>query len=343
MSSEQYNYLSVGNEGDNKEPLMDENINRNDSTFILKEEKDLKKSENVKPISLNTDIYKKQQNKAIKKLTWVLIICIIFMIIELYGGYLSNSITIMSEVAHLLSDLIGFLISIISIIKSRKIAKNNNCYGYHRAEIIGAFVSIFISWALIIWLFYEATLRILIKSQVNGLIMIIFAIIGLTFNMIMGFVLTKGGNNENTKINLKACFIHILGDGLLNVGVLISGGIIFFFSNLSITEPICTYIFNIIVGLTHIRLLKDCIFVFMEGNPVGVDIGQLENDLNSIQGIEEIQNLHLWSIGDGKISLSCNVCCDDSKKTLQKVKKFIQKKYKIDNIDIQVVDNNSSK
>ena len=59
--------------------------------------------------------------------------------------------------------------------------------------------------------------------------------------------------------------------------------------------------------------------------------------------LEEIQNLHLWSIGDGKISLSCNVCCDDSKKTLQKVKKFIQKKYKIDNIDIQVVDNNSSK
>jgi len=99
------------------------------------------------------------------------------MIIEIIGGYLANSIAIMSGAGHLLSDLLGFIISIISIYIRRKVAKNNMSYGYHRAEIIGALVSIVLIWALTIWLLYEATLRIIVTPQVDGLIMIIVAII----------------------------------------------------------------------------------------------------------------------------------------------------------------------
>jgi cation diffusion facilitator family transporter len=402
MKEDQYNYLALDKD-DKKEPLIDENdINRNDSSNVLKDIKTIsnveteylqEKEDEVKDYKpqqssssdedsshaeKNANIYKKQQDEAIRKLTWVCVICTIFMIIEIIGGYLANSIAIMSDAAHLLSDLLGFLISIISIYISRKIAKNDMSYGYHRAEIIGALVSIVLIWALTIWLLYEATLRIIVTPKVDGLIMIIISIIGFSFNVIMGLVLAKSGvphshglqghdhdhdhdhehelehhhdsddeeiglhdenEHSNTNVNLRASFIHILGDALQNVGVLIAGGIIFLFPTFCIADPICTYIFSIIVGLTTIRILKDCIFVLMEGSPVAVDIEQLEKDLTAIPGVKEIHDLHVWSLSIGKMSLSCHICTDDPQKTLKKATKMIQKKYKIDHVTIQVEDN----
>ena len=402
MKGDQYNYLALDKD-DKKEPLIDENdINRNDSSNVLKDIKTIsnveteylqEKEDEVKDYKpqqssssdedsshaeKNANIYKKQQDEAIRKLTWVCVICTIFMIIEIIGGYLANSIAIMSDAAHLLSDLLGFLISIISIYISRKIAKNDMSYGYHRAEIIGALVSIVLIWALTIWLLYEATLRIIVTPKVDGLIMIIISIIGFSFNVIMGLVLAKSGvphshglhghdhdhdhdhehelehhhdsddeeiglhdenEHSNTNVNLRASFIHILGDALQNVGVLIAGGIIFLFPTFCIADPICTYVFSIIVGLTTIRILKDCIFVLMEGSPVAVDIEQLEKDLTAIPGVKEIHDLHVWSLSIGKMSLSCHICTDDPQKTLKKATKMIQKKYKIDHVTIQVEDN----
>ena len=411
MSKEQYDYLSLENDKDKNEPLISENsIIKNDSSHLFEEDNYLSKIKTFKTETVqeevkddkdkphqssssdedsshggnNEDLYKKQQDEAIKKLTWVCVICTIFMIIEIIGGYLANSIAIMSDAAHLLSDLLGFIISIISIYISRKVAKNHMSYGYHRAEIIGALVSIVLIWALTIWLLYEATLRIINTPQVDGLIMIIIAVIGFSFNVIMGVVLAKSGvphshglhshghdhdhehehehehqrdssdeeialhdedehEHKNTNVNLRASFIHVLGDALQNVGVLIAGVIIFLFPRFSIADPICTYIFSIIVGLTTIRILKDCIFVLMEGSPVDIDIEELEKDLKEIKGVKEIHDLHVWSLSMGKISLSCHICCDDPQKTLKKAKKMIAKKYKIEHITIQVEDNNQNK
>ena len=411
MTTEQYDYLSLENDKDKNEPLISENsIMKNDSSHLFEEDNYLSKIKTFKTETVqeevkddkdkphqssssdedsshggnNEDLYKKQQDEAIKKLTWVCVICTIFMIIEIIGGYLANSIAIMSDAAHLLSDLLGFIISIISIYISRKVAKNHMSYGYHRAEIIGALVSIVLIWALTIWLLYEATLRIINTPQVDGLIMIIIAVIGFSFNVIMGVVLAKSGvphshglhshghdhehehehehehqrdssdeeialhdedehEHKNTNVNLRASFIHVLGDALQNVGVLIAGVIIFLFPRFSIADPICTYIFSIIVGLTTIRILKDCIFVLMEGSPVDIDIEELEKDLKEIKGVKEIHDLHVWSLSMGKISLSCHICCDDPQKTLKKAKKMIAKKYKIDHITIQVEDNNQNK
>ena len=417
--NEQFNYLSLENDEDKKVPLINEDASKRDSANFdadlffskiktvksmssenekenekekekekEKEEKDLKhqqsssSDEDSSHGQNNANFYKKQQDEAIKKLSWVCVICTFFMIIEVVGGYLANSIAIMSDAAHLLSDLLGFIISIISIYISRKVAKNDMSYGYHRAEIIGALVSIVLIWALTIWLLYEATLRIIVTPPVNGLIMIVISIIGFSFNVIMGLVLAKAGvphshglhhhdhdhdhdhdhenhhhdsddeeialhddedEHKNTNVNLRASFIHVLGDALQNVGVLIAGGIIFLFPNFSIADPICTYIFSIIVGLTTISILKDCIFVLMEGSPVDIDIEELEKDLKEIKGVKEIHDLHVWSLSMGKISLSCHICCDDdSQKTLKKAEKMIKRKYKIEHITLQVEDNNNA-
>ena len=403
--SNEFNFLSLKGENDQNEPLIAQNemdgiptsdfieniktITHCETKIIPAENPKTEKNEKFQFYSSSEDessnvekhaeLFKKQQDNAIRKLIWVCVICTIFMTIEIIGGYLANSIAIMSDAAHLLSDLLGFLISIISIYISRKVAKNNMSYGYHRAEIIGALVSIVLIWALTLWLLYEATLRIIIPPQVDGFIMIIISIIGFSFNVIMGIVLTKSGvahshglhkcdhdhdhehehehehssdeeirlhtedehEEKNTNVNLRASFIHILGDAIQNIGVLIAGIIIYFFPKYLIADPICTYVFSIIVGFTTINILKDCIFVLMEGSPVDIDIDELENDLKKIKGVKEIHDLHVWSLSIGKINLSCHICCDNPQKTLTKAKKMIKKKYKIDHITIQVEDNNN--
>ena len=416
--SEEFNYLSLNQNNDQNEPLLNNNnIFHNDSSDFINNLKTISNcntkilsdfpnndndNENMNNninnnmkylpnsssdsdssiVEKNAEIYRKQQDNAIRKLTWVSVICTIFMTIEIIGGYLANSIAIMSDAAHLLSDLLGFFISIISIYISRKVAHNNMSYGYHRAEIIGALVSIILIWGLTLWLLYEATLRMIKIPQVDGFIMIIIAIIGFSFNLIMGIVMAKSGvphshglkkcdhdhdhehdhehhhdhdnssneeeiglhtedehENKNTNVNLRASFIHILGDALQNIGVLIAGIIIYFFPRCSIADPICTYIFSIIVGFTTINILKDCMYVLMEGSPVDVDIEQLEKDLREIKGVQEVHDLHVWSLSIGKTSLSCHICCDNPQKTLRRAKKMIEKKYKIDHITIQVEDN----
>jgi zinc transporter 2 len=119
------------------------------------------------------------------------------MFIEIIGGYIANSISIMSNAAHLLSDLVSFAISMLSVILSMKKPSEKHTYGYARAGILGALTSIVVIWILTIWLFYVAVVRIINKPEVNGKIMLIVAVIGLVFNCIMAKMLHGGAGHSH--------------------------------------------------------------------------------------------------------------------------------------------------
>lgn len=365
-----------------------------------------------------------KNEETLKKLWIVSVICLIFMGIEITGGYLANSIAIMSDAAHLLSDFLGFIISIVSIYISRRGATHQMSFGYHRAEVIGALVSVTLIWGLTIWLLYEATLRIIKRDEVDGLIMLITAVIGFVFNIVMGVILAYQGIDHNLhhhhdheheheehnhshgdshdikrslsagsskkvkqevsdnehdhdhehdhshshshnhshnksrtsdlsdkqhshhnhnhhghsheNVNLRAALVHVIGDAVQNLGVVIAGGIIYFYPQCSIADPICTYIFSIIVVFTTIRILRDCIAVLMEGSPLEFDMVKLENDLKNIKGVVEIHDLHVWSLSIGKLSLSCHLTSTSPQISLKKAARLIKNKYGISHSTIQV-------
>jgi cation diffusion facilitator family transporter len=360
-----YDYLSIPN--DVKEKLLNninlnkqKEINNNNNSFNQEEEDSLSSEQENHHHDHNID-----QNDAMKKLFYVSIVCLIFMCIEIIGGYLANSIAIMSDAAHLLSDLFGFAISIISITISKKVATNTMSFGFHRAEIIGALVSVTLIWGLTLWLLYEATVRMINPVQVDSIIMIIIAIIGFLFNVVMGIVLSWNGighvhimhnhkhdeehehehddddehdHKKNKNVNLRAALIHVIGDALQNIGILIAGIIIYFFPSYNIMDPLCTYIFSIIVGFTTISILKDCISVLMEGVPMETDLNSIEKDLKNINGVIDIHDLHVWCLSIGKISMSCHLSCKNPQKTLVVAHKLLKKKYKISHTTIQVED-----
>lgn len=128
---------------------------------------------------------KVENRKVINKLLFVSVFCCIFMTAEIIGGYISNSLAIMTDAAHLLSDLLGFIISICALLIGQYAPTSHLSYGYHRAEIIGALTSVILIWGLTAWLIYAAIWRLILKPDVDGGIMLITAFVGLACNLIM--------------------------------------------------------------------------------------------------------------------------------------------------------------
>jgi len=309
----------------------------------------------------------------------------------------------MSDAAHLLSDVLGFVISIISIYISRRAANAHMSYGYHRAEVIGALVSICIIWGLTIWLFYEATLRVITPDKVDGLIMLITAVIGFFFNIVMGLVLHSAGidhqlhhghshdddshghahddnahghaHDDNSHghahddnhghshdeghghsqgaavqpasqagaLNLDAAYIHVLGDAVQNLGVVLAGAIIYFWPEMSIADPICTYIFSVIVLFTTVRILNQCLSILMEEAPIQFKINDLKMDLQKIEDVTECHDLHVWAISQDKLNLSCHITSKTPQVTLKKALELCKNKYKIMHCTIQVEEDSSNR
>lgn len=142
------------------------------------------------------DLPKVDHTKAVmRKLLTVSVVCLILMCAEISGGYLASSLAIMTDAAHLFSDLSGFFISVFSLFLSRKAASHELSFGYHRAEVIGALASVILIWGLTIWLCYEATMRLILRNfEINGLIMLVTACFALLANLVMAKILHSSGH-----------------------------------------------------------------------------------------------------------------------------------------------------
>jgi zinc transporter 2 len=312
--------------------------------------------------------------KVIRKLMKVSIFCTIFMIIEFVGGWIAGSLAVMTDAAHLLSDLSGFLISMFSLYIALRPANFKLTYGYHRAEVIGALSSILIIWVLTVWLLGQAVYRLYNPQPIQGLIMTAIACCGLIFNLIMSKILsnddlpnafenptgakadiiqvdseTQGdqdleqpliGKKENPV--LSAAYIHILGDIIQSAGVVLASLIIYFFQDtypqIEMVDPICTFVFAIIVLSTSIPVSRECLNVLMEASPSEIKVDQLTKEISQCTGVVNIHDVHIWCISVGKPSISLHILSDSPQKSLEMATK-VCKKFGIYHITIQVEDN----
>lgn len=279
-----------------------------------------------------------ETRRNIKKLTIVCVLCFMFMIAEILGGILSSSLALISDAMHMFSDIAGFAISLVAIFVTRKQATRRHSYGFHRAEVIGAIFSVALIWTVTAFLIKEAIDRINKPGDVDGLMMLAVASSGLVINIIMAFILHRKTNQIYTKgillntsdniqeeeaihfkkplsrksslyknLNIRSAFLHVIGDLIQSIGVVIAALVIYFKPSYHIADPICTFMFSGIVLFTTWKLLKDAVHVLMEGSPLHIDQTLLEQDLNNINGIHGIHDLHIWSLSSAKITLTCHL------------------------------------
>ncbi|XP_035772746.1 zinc transporter 2-like isoform X2 [Anopheles albimanus] len=206
-----------------------------------------------------------------KKLIMASMLCIIFMIAEIIGGIYSNSLAIATDAAHLMADLASFMISLLALWIAARPSTKRLSFGWYRAEVIGALISVLMIWVVTAILFYMAVLRTINRDfELDGEVMLITSGLGILVNVIMGATLhhhghSHGGGGSSThsheeeNINVRAAFIHVLSDFVQSLGVFIAALVIYFKPEWNIIDPICTFLFSVLVLGTTIAIMKDAI------------------------------------------------------------------------------------
>ncbi|KAI8357310.1 cation efflux protein [Choanephora cucurbitarum] len=278
-----------------------------------------------------------------KKLWFAVALACCFFATELVAGYFANSLALMSDAFHLLSDVASFIVALVAIYLAEKPATKKHTFGFHRAEVIAALISVLTIWILTAFLVNEAFQRIKNPQVIDAKLMCITASIGVIVNIVLAYVL--GGHhhghshdNENTiesqgatdadaahthhketNINLRAAALHVIGDLLASIGVLISSVILIFKPELTIVDPLCTFLFSILVLYTTYHLVKDSLAVLMEGVPGNIHPDLIEQSLLTLPGVLAVHDLHVWTLSPGKYSLTAHIKIDSQRSDYDEV------------------------
>ncbi|RHY25848.1 hypothetical protein DYB32_010654, partial [Aphanomyces invadans] len=234
----------------------------------------------LQPVQVATSAQKdRTRDEAQRKLEWACLFCVLFMFVEFLGGYLAGSLAIMSDAAHLLSDVLSFFLSLFALYLSKFPASKTMSHGYKRAEVLGALTSIVVIWMLTLGLVWAAIQRIIALVQapdstsvppVNGKAMFIVACMGLGHSH-GGHGHSHGGDGDGEcaaeNLNVRAAYLHALGDFLQSLGVCVAGALIWYEPSWQLCDPIVTLLFSVVVGATTIGICKTTLHVLMEGTP----------------------------------------------------------------------------
>lgn len=274
----------------------------------------------------------KRQN--IKKLKLVLSLTVLYMLAEFIGGYISNSLALMADAAHMFSDAAALGLSIFAAWLSMKPATFEKTFGYHRTEIFAAFINGVMLFVIAGFIIYEAFQRIANPPDINAPVLIFVATGGLLVNIIAARILSSSSKDN---LNLKGAYLHILGDMLGSLGAIIAGVAIYFF-DLHIFDPIISFVISALILFSATRLVSETVDILLEASPTGVNVENIHKALLDLPDVVDIHHLHVWSITSGKISLSVHIVTESSdfQHILLSAQKLLKKDFNIDHVTIQV-------
>ncbi|MCD0536169.1 cation transporter, partial [Staphylococcus aureus] len=214
-----------------------------------------------------------------------------YMIIEAIGGILTNSLALLADAGHMLSDSISLGVGLLAFILGEKAADYSKTYGYKRFEILAAVFNGVTLVLIAIYIFYEAYQRFTDPPEVASTGMLIIATIGLLVNILVAWILMRGGDTKEN-LNIRAAFLHVIGDLLGSVGAIIAALMILFF-NWGWADPLASVIVAVLVLISGWRVTKDAVHVLMEGTPKNVEIDAVIKTIESIPGVNNMHDLHV--------------------------------------------------
>jgi len=224
-------------------------------------------------------------------------------IAEVIGGILANSLSLVSDALHNISDAIATLVAYIANRIGQRPSNERKTFGYKRIEILAAFLNALVLAGVSVFLFYEAIKRLLSPEPVEGKLMFIIATIGLFANL-LAVLLLRSDAEKN--INVKAAYIHLLSDTLSSIAVLI-GGIIIYFYRIYWIDPVITILIGLYILKETWIILRKATDILMQSAPEGVKLNAIKADLENIPAIENIHHVHIWNMDDQFVHFECHI------------------------------------
>ncbi len=256
---------------------------------------------------------------------------------EVVGGLMANSLALLSDALHNLSDGIAVLIAYIANKISKRSSNERRTFGYKRIEILAAFFNTIILLVIIIYLFYEAILRLYEPEPIKGLIMLVVAVIGLIANLMAVLLLRK---DAHANLNIKSAYLHLLGDTLSSVAVII-GGILIYFFEIFWVDPLITILIGIYIIKETWSILKETVDILMQGTPGNIKVSQIQHAIEKLDPVKNIHHVHVWSLSDSQVHFECHI---DLREDLQvsnteeiksEIEKLLHNEFDIHHVTIQ--------
>lgn len=243
-----------------------------------------------------------QPSSNIRQLGLALLVTAVILAAEVIGGILSHSLALMSDAGHVLTDGLALLLSLVAGLMAQKPADFRATYGYQRIGILAALINGASLVVIALLIFWEAYRRLQNPLEIQTGIMIWIAALGLAGNLLMAWLLHRGHHD----LNVRSAWLHVLGDTLSSVAVVVAG-IVIAFTGFWLIDPLLSVFVGLIIIVGGIRVVKDALIIFLELSPLGFHTEELAQGLIQFEGVLNVHDVHLWSIGYGIPAFSAHI------------------------------------
>ena len=240
-------------------------------------------------------------------LKWSFFATILFVVVEAVAGFRSGSLALVSDAGHNFTDALALVLATIGVYMQSKPADSVKTYGYHRAGVLTAFVNALTLVVIAIFIFYEAWQRFVHPQHVQAWTMFWVAVAALALN---GGIMWGLHREKDHDINIRAAFVHMLGDAVSSVGI-IAGAIAIHYTGLAVIDPVLSVLIGILIVWTAWDIIQESLNVLLEGLPRGLELQQVTDAMRCLDGVVDVHDLHIWSLGSSAHALSCHVLIED--------------------------------
>jgi cobalt-zinc-cadmium efflux system protein len=268
-------------------------------------------------------------------LKWSFLATILFVVIEAVAGFRSGSLALVSDAGHNFTDALALVLASVGVYMQSKPADSVKTFGYHRAGVLTAFVNALTLVAISIYIFYEAWQRFAHPRPIEEWTMFWVALAALALN---GGIMWGLHRDKDRDLNIRAAFVHMLGDAVSSVGI-VAGAIAIHFTGLTLIDPVLSVLIGILIVWTAWDIIQESLNVLLEGLPRGMELNQVTGAMREIDGVIDVHDLHIWSLGSSAHALSCHVLIEDmppseSNAILQRINQVLGK-YEIHHTTVQ--------
>ncbi|MCX6056430.1 MAG: cation diffusion facilitator family transporter [Chloroflexi bacterium] len=284
----------------------------------------------------------KNQPNLEKRFVFSLLLTCLILFAEIVGGIWSGSLALLSDAAHVFLDVFALFLSYLALRFSIKPPDDRHTYGWYRLEIVAALINGTSLVMISIGIWIEAIKRWQNPIEIRSSEMLIIAIIGLIGNIIVAIILGKHEHDHQQKtrnLNIQSAFLHVVGDAVSSVGVIIAA-ILIHYTGIQWIDPLVSMLIGLIIFASAYRILRSSLHILLEGVPENLSLRQISQRINQIEFVQTIHDLHVWNLGSEQVSLSAHVILQEgylakSFLVLEEIRRVLENEFHIQHTTIQ--------
>ena len=271
------------------------------------------------------------------KLVFTIFLNLLITIAQIAGGIISGSLALISDAIHNLSDTVSVILAWFAQVLSRKPSTPKSTFGYKRAEILAAFINAIALIAISVYLIFEAVERLITPQPVDAKWMFWLGLLGLIANGLSVLILER---EKNKNINIRAAYLHLLGDAMTSLAVIVGAALIWMY-NMVWVDAVVTVVIGIYLLVHTAKLLKESVTILMQMTPADLNIAEIEKKLLAVEEIKSVHHMHVWNLTDKILHFECQIILkadlpvSATSVITRKIEQLLHNEFDIDHVTIQ--------